>query len=770
VCVDATCVLSRLVPALARRVDLPGANDVEPEAERYLLFTAVVDLLGRTPAPLLVVMDDLHWADRPSVQLLHHVMSSPALPNVLVVGAYRPTDVELGDPLPGAIAELRRVAGVDFVSLGGLDDADLLELLTGTIHELADGGVALRDALAAETGGNPFFTMEILRHLADTGALPHTGDGPLSSGDPFELGLPVSVRQVIGQRVARLGGTTHRVLREAAVIGREFDVELLADVADIGPDELVELLDAAVAAAVVANPAGDRFHFAHALIEHALYAELLPARRVRTHRRVAMWLEQRHGADPGERVGELAHHWAEAAVIDGPDRAIEWARRAGDHAMDRLAPDEAVRWYARALDLLDPASGHQELRRTLQVELGNAERHAGDPVHRQRLLDAARLARRVGDVDVLVDAALANNGGVYSTIGEVDAERVAVLEAALADVDDADERSRARLLATLSAELTFSGSSRPLEVAADAVAAARRCGDADTLCDVLNLTEITRRVPWLLDERDRYTREALDLTADGTDPVRRFMAVLKRHHVSLVRGRRAEARRCFGEAAAISDRLGLPNLQWIVRTNRVLDAVLDGDLTLAEARAADALEFGSAGGQTDAFTLYSTQLMTIRQHQGRLDELVPAITRLVDDKPAVATYRAVLALAQARAGRADPARRILADLTADLDRVPENSIWSTHMGLLADAAIVLDHREAAADLYRRLFPYSDQISTIVGVVCDGAISHRLGCLADLLGRREAAVSHLTDALDRHRRLGSPLHIAATEGELARVTA
>jgi DNA-binding SARP family transcriptional activator len=764
-------VLARLAPALERRVELPFTPDLEAEEERSLLFDAVVDLLGRTPDPLLVVIDDLHWADRSSARLLRHVISSPLLPDVLVVAAYRPTDVADADPLSDVIAELRLVDGVTFMSVAGLDDSELLDLLEITGHELGGGGIALRDALAAETGGNPFFALEIVRHLAETGAIDRVGDGQRTTDEPPALGLPVSVRQVIGQRVARLGGTTHRVLRVAAVIGHHFDVEALAAAAEISPDELVELLDAAVAASVVVNPDGDRFHFAHALIEHALYAELLPARRVRTHRSVAMWLEQRFGADPGHRSGELAHHWSEAAPIAGSEQAVSWARRAGDHAMRTLAPDEAVRWYGRALDLVESGSGSaEELRRTLHVALGSAERNAGDPVHRRRLLDAAHLARSVGDVDVLVEAALANNGGVYSIVGEVDAERAAVLEEALRHVDDADHRSRARLLATLSAELTFDGTERPQRLAAQAVDAARRCGDVDTLCDVLNLTEITRRLPWLLDERDRCTGEAIDLTAIGSDPIRRFNAAVKRHHVLLVKAERAEARRMFEEAVAIADRLGLPALHSIVRTCRVLDAVLDGDLELAEARATDALEHSTRAGQVDAFTRYSAQLMTIRQLQGRLHELVPAITRLATDRPAVPTFRAALANAQARARDTDRARQIFADLTADLDRVAADPIWSTHMGLLADTAILLDDHEVAEDIYGRLSPYGDQISVVVGVACDGAISHRLGRLADLIGWRSVARRHLTDALDRHSRLESPLHVAATELELGRLAA
>lgn len=769
-----TCggVLSRMVPAIGRRIDLPTSVDVDPETERYLLFGAVVDLLSRAPGPLLVVIDDLHWADGSSMRLFRHVMASPTLPDVLVVGTYRPTDVDAEDPLPSVLAELRQVDGVEFLSLEGLDDAELLDLVTNTLHELPDEGVGLRDALTAETGGNPFFCLEILRHLAETGALA-PGIGGSTPDGPRRLGLPVSVRQVVGQRIARLGGTTHRVLREAAVIGRTFELDALAAVADIDADELLELLDAAVAAAVVTNSDGDHFHFAHALIEHALYAELLPARRVRTHARVASWLEERSGDDPGDRVSELAHHWAEAVPVAGPDRAIEWARRAGDHAMQHLAPDEAVRWYSSALDLLDlldTGSDGGEMRPVLHLGLGCAERQVGAPVHRQRLLDAARLAHEAGDVDVLVDAALANNSGIYSAVGQVDHERVAVLEVALAELGDTADQARARVLATLSAELTFGGSSRAHELAADAVTAARRCDDADTLCDVLTLTEVTRRVPWMIDERDRCTSEALELTADGTDPFRRFYAAHKRHHVSMVRAERVETRRYLAEAESIADRFGLPHLQWVVRRDRVLDAVLDGDLGLAERRATAAHEADIAAGQHDASTRYAAQLMAIRRQQGRLGELVPAISRLVSEKPDVAAFRAALANAHVGAGRLDRAGPVFAELTTDLDRVAADPLWSTHMGLLVDTAIALRELDVAADLYERLLPYGDQISTVVGIVCDGAIAHRLGRLADLLGQRDDAVDHLTEALGLHRRLESPLHVAATELELVRLTA
>ena len=228
---------------------------------------------------------------------------------------------------------------------------------------MTEDGIALRDAVLAETAGNPFFVGEILRHLAETGAIYQQDDGRWIAGaDLRAAGLPVSVKEVVGRRLAGLGPDTERVLALAAVIGRDFDVPSLAAVAHLDEDAVVDLCDAAVLAAVLQTTDDpDRYTFAHALIEHTLYDGLSPARRSRAHRAVAEHLELRWGADPGDRAGELAHHWAAAVQPTDMAKAVHYAAVAAARALDQLAPDEALRWYGQALELLDrsPDDPHQ---------------------------------------------------------------------------------------------------------------------------------------------------------------------------------------------------------------------------------------------------------------------------------------------------------------------------------------------------------------------------------------------------------------------------
>ena len=767
--------LSRLVPELGRRIELAStSSSVDAESDRYLLFGAVVDLLVRAAgvAPTLVVLDDLHWADRSTVQLLRHVVSDPALAGVLVIATYRQTDVTAGHPLVEAIAALHRVEEVDFVDLAGLGDLELLGLLESIAgHELPEAGLVLRDALVAETDGNPFFTLEILRHLSESGMLRQDDEGRwATSVDLRETGLPVSVRQVVGQRVANLGEPVERVLRQAAVIGRDFDLDLLATLTDTDPDALLDLLDTAVEAAVVVNVEGDRFSFAHALIEHALYHDLVPARRARAHRRIAVALEARCGHDPGERVGELAHHWTAAVAPDDSQKALEWARRAGDHALEQLAPDEATRWYRTALDLLDGIGGSTRSLCEVMIALGTAERLAGDRAHRQRLIDAAHHARALDEPDLLVAAAVANNRGNVSRIGAMDAERVAVLELALDAVDPDDLRSRARLLAVLCAELSYTDDlTRPSALAEEALDLARRDGHGPTICDVLHLTYFTFDVPWRLDELDRRTREALELTGD--DPVRRCRALEIRLYALMRKGDRVGGLACLDEALVIAERTGVPDLRRRALHQSALQALLDGDPIRAEQLAGQAVDHSPEADVEEAMAYYGIQLVGIRWHEGRMGEFTELIAGATTDAEANAdpnarAYQASLAAAHAQAGALDEARPIFEELTADLDALRRDVAWSTTMVNLADTALVLHDADAAAELYERLAPFADQTSGISELTCEGSIAHRLGCLAALLGHTDDAIEHLTAALTFNRRLESPIHIAATAYELA----
>ncbi len=455
------CDLARLLPGLARRVAVaPDARSDDPETARYLLYGSVIDLLARASedAPVVVVLDDLHWADRTTVQLLRHVAAADEDLRVVLVGTFRDSDIDAAHPLTETLAALHRESGAERVALGGLDDLELVALMESVAgHDLDAEGLELRDALRRETDGNPFFVTEMLRHLAESGALTLGNDGRWrASAELHDVGLPVSVREVIGRRVANLSADGQKVLTAAAVIGREFDLALLGAVAGTDEDALLDVLDEASEVGVVAEVPGqaDRYSFVHVLFQRTLYDGLSAARRRRLHRRVGEALEQAPG-DLGDRVSELARHWYQATQPAEIEKAFDYALLAGDRAQEQLAPDEAVRWYTQALDLADRVVDADAQRTECLVRLGTAQRLDGAPEYRETLLEAARLAEERGDADRLTRAALANFRGFFSRVGGVDPDRIRVLEAALAAAGAGSNALRARLLARLATESTF---------------------------------------------------------------------------------------------------------------------------------------------------------------------------------------------------------------------------------------------------------------------------------------------------------------------------
>ncbi|MDQ1476491.1 MAG: hypothetical protein QOE62_1720, partial [Actinomycetota bacterium] len=439
--------IARLVPALGGAGWSGGAS---VDSERLLLMHAVEMLLKEASAdtPIIVVLDDLHWADSASLQLLRHLVVAAGAMAVLVLCTYRHTDLGQQHPLTALLADMHRLPGVGRLRLAGLDDADTVELIAAAAgHDLDDDGIALAHALRRETDGNPFFTGELLRHLGESGVFHQRGDGRwMVQGDFDGSSLPASVRDVIARRVSRLGPEAARILSVASVIGRDFALEILAQVAERTEDEVLDVLEAATTAAIVMEreDASGTFRFNHALIQRTLYQDLTGARRVRTHQRVAEAIEGTANGDR-TRTSELARHWVAATRPADLDKALRYVVQAADEALAALAPDDAISWYRQALDLASrqPRSD-ASLRCRLLVGLGTAQRQVG-AAYRDALLEAIGLAREIGDSELLIAAILAADRGVAGTSG-TDAEWVAATEAALQAIGYADSRARARLL------------------------------------------------------------------------------------------------------------------------------------------------------------------------------------------------------------------------------------------------------------------------------------------------------------------------------------
>jgi tetratricopeptide (TPR) repeat protein len=764
--------LARLVPRLGRRLPHLAPDASRSEDDRYLLFRAVGALLAAVAeaTPLLLVLDDLHAADRSTVLLLAHLVSTRSLPRTLVVATYRSTDLSEAHGVAELLADLHREPQIERIELGGLTVADVVSLLEGAAGEkLDEAGLEVVRRLSDETGGNAFFLAELVRSLVDSGDIVWSEHGWTARPAAVGAVLPGSVRDVVLRRVRRLGDRVHAVLSAAAVIGREFDLDLLAAVTGLGADELLDLVDVAAGSALVGELDAEeaRFSFAHALVAHTLYDELSRARRRRTHRRVAEALEALNGEDLGARVGQLAHHWREAGR-GAEAKALDYAVRAGDHASARRAADEAAEWYARALALLEDGPAARGRRADLLFRLGDAQRRAGNPDNAEAWREAGRLARAAGDVDTLVRVALTNTRAFAAVIGGVDPDRVAVIEAALEAVGSEDSAVRAELLAMLANELVFEADpGRRRALSDEAVAVVRRVGDARSLLRVMTLRYTAIQHPDTLEERTANLEEAV-AAIDNEDDFLAFAAVRWRTNARLERGDVAGAEADLARCARMAARVGEPLRLWIAMFPRLQLTILRGRLDEAETQASELLEAGVRAAQPDAANFYGSALVRIRCEQGRLAELEPLLEQTVAAYPGMPGWRSMLALARLEAGSPAAARAMLREAAADgFASLPRDWTWFPAVAYWTEVATRTGETAACLRLLELLEPFSDRIVD-QGTAPVRTVVHYLGALALAVGRFADAECHIDAAEAAHERLGARIWLAETRVLRARL--
>ena len=737
--------LSRLVPALASRIpDLPPSKATDSDTERFLLFAAAVGLLASVSAnqPVVLVLDDLQWADTGSLLLLRHLAASDVAMRLLVVGTYRDSELSIAHSLVETLATLRRLDGVARIDLFGLDDTGVIALMEAAAgHRLDDDAVGLAHAIYRETDGNPFFVTEVLRNLTETGAILQNAEGRwVSEGSLDAMALPDSVREVIGARVLRLGKEAGRVLAVASVIGRDFDLDLLARATTTTEDDLLDILDTAAAVSLVRELADTpgHYNFTHALIQHTLYEDLGPTRRARAHRRVAEALESLCGDRPGVRVGELARHWFSASQPVDLVKAINYSRQAGDAALAALAPADALRYYAQALDLYPQATDPDPvLGLILAIGLGTAQRQAGDPDHRQTLLDAAHKAADLGDTERLVAAALANSRGYYSNAGVIDAEKVEVLETALGRLTTGTTE-RALVLATLCAELAHGSPLERRQVLADeALAIAESSGDDAVIVRVLMNLFVPLNVPSLCQQNLERTADALARAERLGDPSLIAMGAIGRLYAAASAGDFDERDRCIEILGSMVPLLGQAFFSRWHRHLLAERATFYGDTDLAEQLAGEAFEINSS--EPDAAFMLTVLHVTVSLQRGTMGEMAPVMGGMASALPAFdpKVFGGFIAVAHTEAGDNAKATCLLEELAAADFDLPQGATWLVAMLAYADAAAAVGDARYAGALFDRLAPFADQWgysgSTLAGPVC-----FHLGRLAAVLGRYDEA--------------------------------
>jgi class 3 adenylate cyclase/tetratricopeptide (TPR) repeat protein len=771
--------LTRLLPDLPQFVaGMAEPLRSDPETERYRLFDAVADWLVHVSSerPVLLVLDDLHWAAKPTLLLLRHVVRSAGL-RLMVVATYRDSDIGRGHPMSDFLADLRREGGIDRLSLMGLDRPGVtafIEAVAG--HSLEEEEEqALPGVVWQETEGNPFVVSEVLRHLVETNAVEQRAGRWVLTSAIDELGIPEGVRDVVGRRLSRLPDSTNRVLSVASVVGLEFEPAVVEQAGDVTDEELLGALDEAAAARLLAEIPSARYRFAHALVRATLYDELSGPRRVALHRRVAEAIEALHVEDLDDYLPALAHHWARASVpVAESARAVDYAARAGDRAMAQLANDEAAVYYRQALELLGSARrpGDDSRRAELLISLGEAQRRAGDAAHRETLLEAADLAKSRGDVDALARAALANHRGVlWSAVGVVDAGRVAVLETALDAIGGDDSTVRARLLANLALEFIWGGErERRVRLSDEALVIARRLDDPATLAHVLVNRFYAVAAPATLTERIAEATELLALSEGLGDPVITARASSVRFRAAMEAGDVALAESSVETCGRLAAELNQPALRWVAVMHRAGRTLQAGQIDEAERLVLEAVELGRVAGQQDIIVLFPWQRCVLGLERGRINDAVDELIELRPQLPGVAAaLTSLLALAWSELDRTAEAAAAFEELAvsgfADLRM---DSTWLAGVTNAAAVCAYLGDTGRAPLLSKLLGPYADQMPVVALGMTSGSVSYYLGLLAATLDRHDEADTRFRTAAETHTRIGAPIWLARTQLEWARL--
>lgn len=347
-------IIARIAPALHNSmVDIPELVSLDKEEERFRLFDAVAQFFidVSRQAPLVLVLDDLHWADRGTAAMLGHVARYVSNNSILLIGAYRDAEVDRRHPLAATLASINRSQNFENLTLKGIDRGELAQLLEMVGDRNAPE--ALVKALEDATDGNPLFIREVLLHLLEEGKLLHETRGWVPELSVDELNIPEGVRQVISRRLLRLSEDTNQLLKVASAFNGAFSIDIAASVAGLDEDAALGAIDAALEAQVLRPGVNaDSFDFTHAVIRHTLYAELNSARRVRLHRKIAEEMERAWGERATQHAAEVAYQFWRGAAARGTERGATYAIAAADNAEDAYDHYEVAAFLRIALDLI----------------------------------------------------------------------------------------------------------------------------------------------------------------------------------------------------------------------------------------------------------------------------------------------------------------------------------------------------------------------------------------------------------------------------------
>jgi len=769
--------VAKLVPELREQFpDIPEPRKLPPEQERRYMFNGVLDFISRAAQaqPLLLVIEDLHWTDDPTLLLLQHIAQRVQEMSVLIVGTYRDTELDVARSLAKALEELLRQRLAHDSILKRLPEEDVSAMLLGRSGQ--EPPSRLVEAIYHETEGNPFFVEEVFKHLAEEEKL-FDAEGQWRTDLRIdELDVPRGVLLVIGHRLARVTQECRRTLTTAAVIGRAFGFQLLEELVDIDEDVLFDAIDDAERAQLIRSATrggAAQLMFAHELIRQTLLSDLSTPRRQRLHLRVAEAMEQlyagtleAHAAD----AADLAHHFYQAG--GDTEKIIEYAVLAAERATAQTAYEEAVAQYERALQALEQQQPVDELRRCdLLLALGQAYGNAGDPPRaRETLLRVTEIARKLPAPEQFAEAVV-KACRFWQLSGVFDSQFVSLMYEGLELLGDNESAVRATLLGLLSNLLELAGDGRSIALSEEAIAMARRIGDPKALYYALYARAFIWDRP--LTKRIADAIEVAKMEETVGSPEGKEWGLNLLCHLHRVQGDFVAADADLAALKRRAAETSNPDTIWLVTFAEATRALMMGEFAEAERLALETFSTGQKVNEVTADSMLASLMAMSRWLQGRLAKMDDRYGDFLKRYPHfqdAPIYRSTIALNYLRRGREKQARKELEHLaTNNFAGLPRN--WSTTPTLtrLIEVAATLGDTHRATQLYDLLHPYGDRL-ILAGIngVCIGAATHWLGLLAATLKQWNNAADHFEDAIKTNARTGARPWLAHSQHEYARM--
>jgi len=783
--------LERLREERSSRPDLDvSQRNPSQGAQQNQIFEQFTRLLVELAAqqPLVILLDDLHWADESTTSLLFHLARRITDSRILVLGSYRPEDIALGrgdrrHPLDSVVNEIKRLHGDVHLPIAEGDEAKGRRFIDALLDVRPNRlGESFRSQLLRHTRGQALFTTELLNGMVSRGDLLEDDDGHLVAGPSLDWEtLPARIEGVIEERVGRISPELQELLTVASVEGEVFSAQVAARVQGLEERAALRSLDRELVQVhglvhedSVKRVGGQRisqYRFRHNLLQRYLYGLLSQSEKEILHENIAGLLEELYAGDRDEIAGQLARHYDLAHV---PDRAAACYLAVGNRAIQLFANEEAASLLGRGLELastLADSTESLELTGNLQLALAKVQWKLGHaPESMATCLRAAAIARKLKSGEMLAQAALAYDDPRFR-FNFPAAQAVELLEEALDALGEANSRLRVRLICALvRAQGHRMHDAVRHSLAEHAVALARGLEDPLAIYMALIARALSRGGPESIEQRLAIRHEAVRWAEQIGDKAPLLDAYMFRIDDLLALGDVEGVDADISSMETIAREMGEPFYDYCLTTKRTMRELLEGRFEAAERHAQQGMECSQQMDVDNAEGVFGMQMFSIRRLQGRLQGLAPIISHFVTNRPNASCWRPGLALVYAELGDEAAARVEFESLAkGDFEGIPRDSLWQTCLSFMSDVCAFLGDRERAATLYELMLPYAS-LTVVVGnsVACGGAASRNLGQLAAVMGEWDKAQQHFDHALEFNERLKALPWLANTRHQYARL--